>query len=117
MKDADARKIVISVKGGKLKADDIRALNHVREREKAEIALLISLHEPTSKMKADAASAGVYEWDNKKKTSPRIQLLTIEGLLSGTQQADHPDYVPDVNFKKARREKAQDTGDLFGDVE
>jgi hypothetical protein len=28
------RKIVVSVKGGGLKADDVRALNHIREGEK-----------------------------------------------------------------------------------
>ena len=34
--DADkqgARKIVVSVKGGGLKADDVRSINHVRDRE------------------------------------------------------------------------------------
>ena len=108
--EGDAKKIVISVKGGAaLKPDDIRALNHVREREKAEIALLISLAEPSPKMRADAASAGVYSWgeDGKLKCS-RLQLLTIEGLLDGSQRAEHPDYQPNVNFKKAKREKPTD---------
>ena len=86
-----------------LKADDIRALNHVREREKADIGLFISLNEPTAKMKADAASAGFFEGHTMK--CPRLQLLTIDGLLAGTQRAEHPDYVPNVNFKKAKRQK------------
>ena len=95
------------MKGGNLKADDVRALNHVREREKAEIGILISLNEPTSKMKADASSAGLYTWgvDGKLKCQ-RIQLLTIEGLLDGKQRAEHPDYMPNANFKKAKREKS-----------
>jgi DNA modification methylase len=101
--DEDARKIVVSVKGGKLKADDLRALNHVREREKADIGLLISLNEPTAQMKADAAAAGLFE--GNKMTCPRIQLLTIEGLLDGTQRAEHPDYVPNVTRKVAKRQK------------
>jgi DNA modification methylase len=100
----DARKIVVSVKGGGLKADDVRALNHVREREGAEIGLLISLEEPTKGMIADAASAGLYESAAGKKY-PRIQLLTIEGLLNKTQRAEHPDYEPDLNFKKAKAEQ------------
>lgn len=50
--------IVVSVKGGGIKADDVRALNHVRERERAEIALFLSLEEPTREMIADAASVG-----------------------------------------------------------
>jgi hypothetical protein len=98
-----------------LKADDVRALNHVREREGAEIALLISLAEPTSKMKADAASAGIYSWgvDDKLK-APRVQLLTIDGLLSGRQRAEHPDYLPNVTFKKAKREKGSDPQKRLG---
>jgi hypothetical protein len=35
---------------------------------------------------------------------PRVQLLTIEGLLSKKQRAEHPDYEPDLNFKKAKTE-------------
>ncbi len=110
----EARKIIVSVKGGGLKADDLRALNHVRVREKADIALLISISPPTAKMKADAASVGYYDWQNGKKKSPRIQLLTVEGLLSGTQRADHPDYMPNMNYKQAKREKSNGTPDLFG---
>ena len=34
----EVRKIVASVKGGGITPDDVRALNHVREREKVEIA-------------------------------------------------------------------------------
>jgi len=99
----DARKIVVSVKGGGLKADDVRALNHVREREGAEIALFISLEQPTKGMSADAASAGFYESPNGKKYA-RVQLLTIDELLSGQARAEHPDYEPDLNFKKAKTE-------------
>ncbi len=115
--DEDARKIVVSVKGGKLKADDIRALNHVREREQADIALLISLNEPTPKMKSDAASAGFYTASNGKKYAC-VQLLTIDGLLTGQQRAEHPDHVKNVNFKKAKREpKKQTQKELFDDAD
>ena len=81
------------------------ALNHVREREKAEIALFISLEDATQGMVKDAASAGLYSSPNRKKF-PRVQLLTIDGLLSGKQRAEHPDYAPDLNFKKARTESS-----------
>lgn len=100
----DARKIVVSVKGGEnLKADDVRSLMAVRERETAEIALFLSLETPTKGMIADAASAGFFESATGKKY-PRVQLLTIEGLLSGRQRAEHPDHQPDLNFKKATAE-------------
>jgi site-specific DNA-methyltransferase (adenine-specific) len=103
VRDTDARSIVVSVKGGNLKADDVRALNHVREREKADIAILISLQEPSRGMKADAAAAGFFAAESGKKY-PRIQLLTIEGLLSGVQRAEHPDHVKHATFKRAKKE-------------
>jgi len=100
----EARKIIVSVKGGEnLKADDVRSLMAVREREGADLGLLISLAEPTKGMIADAASAGFYESPNGKKY-PRLQLLTIEGLLTKTQRAEHPDYEPDLNFKRPQSE-------------
>jgi|GEM_PF-2725173 len=46
---------------------------------------------------------GLYESAIGKKFS-RLQLLTIAGLLSGTQRAEHPDHAPDLNFKKAKAE-------------
>ncbi len=108
--DTEPRKIVVSVKGGNLKADDVRSLMAVREREKADFAFLISLNEPTTGMKKDAASAGVYEAQaGKGKTFARVQLLSIENLLAGMVQAEHPDYTPNVNYKKAKREKRGQT--------
>ena len=107
-----ARKIVVSVKGGGLKADDVRALNHVRERESAEIALFISLETPTKGMITDAASAGFYT-SAAGKQFPRVQLLTIEGLLAGTHRAEHPDHQPDLNFKKAKAEANAAQTDLI----
>ena len=102
---AGARIIVVSVKGGGIKADDVRSLMAVREREGAEIALFISLEEPTRGMVKDAASAGFYESATGKKY-PRVQLLTIEGLLNNTHRAEHPDHQPDLNFKKAKAESS-----------
>lgn len=104
--DDDApKKILVSVKSGKLKADDVRAFNHVREREKAEIGLFITLSKPTAGMVSDAAAAGFYTYaDRSERKVPRMQILTIEDLLSGKARAEHPDQRPDVNFKKAKRE-------------
>lgn len=75
--------IVISVKGGRLKADDVRALDGVRNREKAAIGVLITFEEPTRKMRADAASMGMFDagWGSY----PCIQILTVEDLLNGAR--------------------------------
>jgi len=67
------------------------------------LLLFISLEEPTPAMVKDAASVGFYESVAGKKFA-RVQLLTIDGLLDNTQRAEHPDYEPDLNFKKAKAE-------------
>ena len=61
----------------------------------------------------DAASAGLYSSGNGKTKVPRIQLLTVEELLSGKQRAQHPDYEPDLNFKKASKEASAQQKELL----
>ena len=90
----------------------MRALNHVREREKADIAFFISLDKPTKGMIADAASAGFYTSASGKKY-PCVQLLSIENLLDGKQRAEHPDHQPGINFKKAKAEKTSEQLELL----
>lgn len=111
--DKKARKIVVSVKGGAIHPDDVRALNHVRTREKAEIALFVSLEKPTPSMVKDAASAGIYTSINGRIKVPRVQLLTIEQLLAETKRAEHPDYEPNLDFKKAQAETAAEQTKLL----
>ena len=84
------RKVVVCVKDAGLKAGDVRALDHVRERAEAEIALFVSLTEPTHEVRADATAAGFYT-SASGTMYPRVQLLTIAGLLSGAERAGHPD--------------------------
>jgi site-specific DNA-methyltransferase (adenine-specific) len=81
------RQVILSVKGGHLKADDVRALYAVVEREKAQIGALISFEEPTKKMRSDAASFGFYKspWGEHSK----IQLLTVAEILEG-RGIDYP---------------------------
>ena len=100
----EPRKVVVSVKSGKLKTDDVRALASVRGQQDAEIALLVTLDEPTRGIASDAAAEGFYTSLSGKKY-PRVQILTVADLLDGKARAEHPDYEPDLNFKKAKAEK------------
>jgi DNA modification methylase len=108
----EARKVVVSVKSGKLKADDIRALATVRQQQGAEIALLITLDDPSKGMTSDAAAEGFYASLSGKKYA-RVQILTIARLLDGSVRAEHPDYEPDLNFKKAPGEATSHQTDLL----
>lgn len=106
-----AKRIVVSVKGGdKVQVPMIRDLAHVVEREKASIGLFVSLSKPTEPMRKEAASVGFYECPHNKKGYPKIQLLTIEGLLSGHERAQYLDLSQGaVTFKKAPKEKGPKT--------
>jgi len=67
LKDRDPfRQIIISVKGGKLKATDVRDLRGTAERERADMGVLVSLQEPTRQMRAEAATAGFLDsaWES-----------------------------------------------------
>ena len=97
-------KIIINVKGGEnVGPAMVKDLIATVAREGAEIGLFVTLAKPTPAMIAEAASAGIYKTPNGKKY-PRIQLLTVEGLMNKTQRAEHPDYEPDVNYKSAKAE-------------
>ena len=93
------KQIVISVKAGKLHAPYVRDLRGVMDREMAEMGVLLSLERPTTKMRAEAASAGFYEsaWGKH----PRLQLMTVGELLDGGQLDAPPPRQTSVTFKRA----------------
>jgi DNA modification methylase len=72
---------LFSVKGGHLKAGEVRDLVGTVERERAQLGVLISFEKPTKLMRAEAASHGFYQsaWGSH----PKIQLITVEELLEG----------------------------------
>ena len=108
----DAHKIVVSVKSGNVGLLAVRELIATRLSQNAEIALLITLPEPTKPMLTEAISAGFYK-SVAGQNFPRIQILTIAGLLNKTQRAEHPDYEPDLNFKKAKSEASGEQAELL----
>jgi DNA modification methylase len=97
------KKIIVSVKGGEgVGVSQIRDLKGTVEREKAEMGLFITLAEPTRPMQTEAVSAGYYE-SEMGESYPKIQILTIEGLLSGQQKAEYPDLARGgLTFKKLK---------------
>lgn len=113
--DGPAKKIIVSVKGGEnVNVAMIRDLGHVVEREKAQIGLFVTLAEPTRPMKEEATAAGYYE-SSIGKSFHKVQILTIERLLNGMEQALYPDLGRGgLTFKKAKREeKEQGQKNLF----
>jgi hypothetical protein len=74
------QRAIVQVKGGKVQSSAIRDLRGTMNREKSEMAILITLQPPTSAMTVEAANAGVYT-DPTGLLYPAIQILTIEELL------------------------------------
>ena len=77
------REIIVQVKGGKVNSAQIRDLRGTMEREKAEMAIFVTLNPPTSEMRTEAAAAGFYQSEIWAGAFPRIQIATIEDLLKG----------------------------------
>jgi site-specific DNA-methyltransferase (adenine-specific) len=102
-----AKKIVVQVKSGSVAVNQIRDLKAVRDREKAEIAVFVTLQEPTAGMKAEATSAGLYEPEHfPGQRVPRVQILTIAELLEGTQVL-YPRVAPGETFARAAKQKRE----------
>lgn len=101
-------KIIISVKGGEhINVGMIRDLKGTMEREKASIGLFITLAEPTAPMLTEAASAPLYASKvSPSKVFPTIQILTIKGLLEGTQRAEYPNLnLGTIGLKNTEKEE------------
>ena len=56
----DTKQVIISVKAGHTGVAHVRDLRGVLDREKAEIGVPITMHDPTRPMEREAASAGFY---------------------------------------------------------
>lgn len=107
------KQIIFSVKAGKTGPAHVRDLRGVVEREEAEIGVLLTMQEPTQKMREEAAAAGFYTspWGNH----PKLQVLPVSELLDG-KRVDRPPTRADATFKKAPRAVAEDEqGELYGE--
>lgn len=97
-------KIIVSVKGGEnVTLTMVKDLIATVASNKAALGLFITLAKPTKPMKEEAAAAGHYE-SPLHGAYPRIQILTIEGLLNGTERPNYPDMsLGQQTFKSAKK--------------
>lgn len=106
-------RVVVSVKSGKLKPDDVRALTHVVQRESAEIGLLVTLEEPSQKMIADAASAGIVR--APRDSYPKLQIVTVEQLLKGLRPQLPPAIdLPEIDRRASRKKYEKEISKQLG---
>ena len=96
------KRIIVQVKSGKVSSRDIRDLNGTVDREKnAVIGVFITLEKPSRNMEMEALEAGRYRSEGFNRDYPKIQILTIEQLLSG-EKVQFPGT--DTTLKQAQRE-------------
>ena len=105
------------MKGGNLKLNDVRALDSVVKvpgvasatpLANAAIGVLLSIEEPTAKMKEWAATCGFYTSAFNQQKFPRIQLCTIGQLLAGVAiERPSGNVAVDETFKRAPKAKAK----------
>jgi site-specific DNA-methyltransferase (adenine-specific) len=100
---------IVEVKGGGVSVDQIHKLKSVIERENALCGLFVTLEKPTKPMIAEAAAAGFA--DTPFGRIPRLQILTVEGILEHREFPRLP-AVDASAFKKAPKETKSTQGDL-----
>ena len=101
------KRIVVQVKSGGVQRSQIATLKSDMEREKADLALFVTLKPPTRPMEQEALEAGFYAPEAfPDHRFPRVQILTIQDLLSGTQP-QYPRYAPAATFQRAPRRRTR----------
>jgi DNA modification methylase len=102
------RSIIVSVKGGgNVTLAMLKELVTTVERRNASIGLFVTLTEPTKPMIAEAAAAGFYSAGNGREY-PRIQILTIEDLLTRRKRPEYVDFsMGEASFKQTKRQKGK----------
>jgi DNA modification methylase len=96
----EAKQVVISVKSGKTGPAHVRELRGVIEREDAAIGVLITMNKPTKAMVSEAASAGRYFSETWDVSYPRLQIVTVEDLMTD-KPIDYPGRLPASAEKEA----------------
>lgn len=87
-----AKTIIVSVKGGDtVNRAMVADLKNSVDRDQAQLGLFVTLTDPTAPMLNEAAAAGFYTSPANGRQYPKIQILTIAGLLGGSQRAEFPD--------------------------
>lgn len=87
---ADNAKIIFQVKSGGVKRGDIATLSGDMTREKAEMAYLITLAEPTAPMVREAKAAGQYKHSEMGRSYDRIGIVTVKEIVEKGDRLEIP---------------------------
>ena len=86
----DNAKIIFQVKSGGVKRGDIATLRGDMDREKAALAVLITLEEPSRPMINEAKGAGQYRHEDMGRSYDAISIVTIKEIVEGGRRLEIP---------------------------
>jgi site-specific DNA-methyltransferase (adenine-specific) len=95
------KRVIVQVKSGKVSRPAISELVGTLGREEAAIGIFLTLEEPTREMRTEAVTAGFYHSPGWNQDYPKLQILTIKDLLSGSARVVMP--PAEFTFKQAQR--------------
>ncbi|HUE64177.1 MAG TPA: restriction endonuclease [Rhizomicrobium sp.] len=86
----DNAKIIFQVKSGSVKRSDIATLRGDMTREKAVLAVLITLEEPSKPIISEAKSAGQFGRETVGRTYDRIRIVTVKEIVESGARLEIP---------------------------
>ena len=89
-KKDDNAKIIFQVKSGGVKRGDIATLRGDMGREKAALAILITMEEPSRPMVNEAKAAGQYRHEMMGRSYDQISIVTIREIVEEAKRLDIP---------------------------
>ena len=105
-------KTIVQVKSGHINRGDIATLKGDIERERADAGVFITLDEPTQPMREEAFAVGDFSVEYLPTEFPKIQILTINELLTG-KQPKLPTGWYHTHHKEAEAEEIDNQQGLF----
>ena len=103
----DPERIVFQAKSGAVKRNDIATLNSDRQREQAQIGILITLEEPTAPMRREARAVGTYFHETLQKKIDCIQIVTVKEIIEQDKRLEIPLHRPTKSASAAQDNSAQ----------
>ena len=86
----DNAKIIFQVKSGGVKRGDIATLRGDMGREKAALAVMITLENPSSPMLHEAKVAGTYRHETMGREYDQISIVTVQEIVEEGKRLDIP---------------------------
>jgi hypothetical protein len=86
----DNAKIIFQVKSGGVKRSDIATLRGDMGREKAALAILVTMEEPSRPMLSEAKAAGQYRHETMGRSYDCISVVTVKEIVEDGKRLEIP---------------------------